>query len=149
VLLFVDGTPFTGVINGVIDPDSGGFDGIIDATSTFVVTTFIPQTTTTPTGTVTTFTAVTFPIGGNGNISAQVIIESGFLTSTASGVSVTPSRLKGDASVDIFFQVQNNGTPDVTKTAVFDVDGFKQSDTSALGTGGITAGGAGTGGTGG
>jgi hypothetical protein len=145
VLMFVDGAPFSGILTGIIDPDSAELNAVIDATSTFQVTIIVPVVTVVNGVPTTTFTTQNFSVSASGNMNAKVI-PTGFF-STAN-VAVTPSRLEGDASVDIYFQINNDGTPDVSKTAVFEVQGFKQSDTAGTtGTGGITIG-TGAGGTG-
>jgi hypothetical protein len=134
VLLFVDGAPFSGVLNGLIDPDSAELNAVIDATSTFSVVIIVPTTTIVNGVPTTTFTTQSFSVSASGNMNARVV-PTGFF-STNPNVSVTPSRLEGDASVDIYFHINSDGTPDVSKTAVFEVQGFKQSDVA--GTGGTT-----------
>lgn len=145
VLLFVDGAPFAGTLTGIIDPDSAELDAVIDATSTFQVTVVVPTTTIVNGVPTTTLTTQNFSVSASGNMNAKVV-PTGFFSSSTT-VAVTPSRLDGDASVDIYFQINNDGTPDVSKTAVFQVQGFKQSDTAGTTgtTGGITIGAGGTG----
>lgn len=150
VLMFVDGAPFSGNLNGVIDPDSAELSAVIDATSSFLVTFVVPTTTIVNGVPTTTLTTQSFSVSASGNMEAKVI-PTGFF-STNPNVTLTPSRLEGTASVDIYFQINSDGTPDVSKTAVFDVQGFKQSDSVAAAnttTITISTNGTGTGGTGG
>ncbi len=120
ISVFVNGTAFSGTINGVMDPSNGNFNGIIDATSTFTVTIFVP-------GQNGAVTPQSFAVSAQGSLVAQAA------TSTDQNLfAITASnsiRLEGTAILDIFFQIANDGTPIVTQTTEFAVDGFKQSDT--------------------
>jgi hypothetical protein len=161
LVAFVNGSAFNGTITGVIDPDDSSFTGIVDATSTFNVTLFVPQTTVTATGTTTTFVRQEFPVFAQGSVEADIDFqEEGSTAITSTGVPTTnfPARINGTAVLEVFFQINTDGTPDVTLTTRYEVDGFKQSDTisatsfafgGAFGTGGTGTGGTGTGGTGG
>jgi hypothetical protein len=126
LLLFVDGAPFSGTLTGVIDPDTGRLSGVIDAASTFTVV--VPGTTTTVNGVTTTTPSQSYSVQANGNLDAEVAIFG--VATNVGATSVTPSRLTGTASIDIFFTIRNDGTPNVSKTATFEVEGFKQSDTA-------------------
>ena len=133
VLIFVDGVAFNGSLTGIIDPQDGTLKGVIDATSTFNVVSFIPEITRNEDGTTTTtFTREEFPVFAQGTIEAEVVFSQSSIsaTPTAGGTS-TPARIEGTAAVDIFFSINNDGTPEVNKTARFEVDGFKQSDVVA------------------
>lgn len=133
LLLFVNGTAFNGTMTGLIDPEDGSFRAVIDAQSTFVITIFVPQTTTTGGATTTTFVPNTFPIFAQGSIEAEVRFESVDVSATVATTTASPARIAGIASLDIFFQVANNGTPIITTVSRFEVDGFKQSDDASGG----------------
>lgn len=117
ISVFVNGAAFAGTISGVMDPKNGAFNGVIDATSTFQIQIVLP---TVPPTTLNT------NVFAQGNMEAEVSIdnEPGNFSTLAS----TPSRIEGTAALDIFFQIAADGTPVITQTALFDVDGFKQSD---------------------
>jgi hypothetical protein len=128
ISVFVNGTAFTGTIAGIMDPKDGTFRGVIDAQSSFQVS--IPiQTTQIVNGVaVTTTTIQNFNVGAQGSMDCVVSLDlerNAFAT-----IASTPSRVEGTATLDIFFTVDpNTGTPNITQTTAFDVDGFKQSDT--------------------
>jgi hypothetical protein len=146
LLLFIDGAPFSGVITGIIDPDTGSFDGVIDAASTFNVTLIVPTTTLVNGVPTTTLTTQSFQVLASGSLEAQIKVIG--TATTVGAQTVTPSRITGNASVDVYFQINADGTPDVSKTANFDVEGFKQSDVGTTATTAPTFTGGGGGGTG-
>lgn len=131
-IIFVDGAAFNCNLTGLIDPDSGKLQCIVDGTSTFQVTVTIPTGVDTNGNTV--FKTQDFPVFASGNIEAEVTPD--FLGVALPQV-VTPARINGTAQIDISFLVKNDGTPDVAKTATFDVDGFKQSETATAATSGL------------
>ncbi|MES2571296.1 MAG: hypothetical protein V4710_14730, partial [Verrucomicrobiota bacterium] len=118
VVAFVNGAVFNGTIQGILDPDGGVLNGVIDATSTFEVTEITPVVD--PTTGEVTFISESFTVGAQGNIQAEVA------SNTANASSAT--RIEGEASLDVFFNIANDGTPVITQTARFQVDGFKQVD---------------------
>lgn len=122
---FINGAAFIGVISGIIDPDGGTIRGVLDASSTFQVTVFVPTTTTTNGVTTTTTVARNFDIKANGELDGRVApgISRGGLP-----VPTSATRVVGSATLSTFFRLNDDGSPDVTKTVVFDIDGFKQSD---------------------
>jgi hypothetical protein len=134
ILVFLDGAAFNGTVTGIIDPDNGTFAGVIDARSTFDVILFIPERTQNEDGSVSvTFTREEFPVFAQGTIEAQVIFTGLGAPVNAFGIQIgptQPARIEGVSSIDVFFEVQNDGTPLVNKTARYDLDGFKQSDTA-------------------
>lgn len=118
VSVFVNGAAFNGTITGALDPSTGAFNGVIDAQSSFQVAVLVP---TTPP------TVQAFDVFAQGTMEAEVSADtepSRFARGTAS-----PARIEGTASLDVFFQINADGTPNITETAVYEVDGFKQSDT--------------------
>ncbi len=128
LLVFVNGTAFQGTITGVIDPGTGSLRAVVDATSTFTVTLPITVTSIVNGVPVTTTSVQQFPITAQGSIDATVRLDNSrnaFVTATGS-----PARIAGEATLDIFFRVDSTtGTPIITQTTGFIVDGFKQSDT--------------------
>jgi hypothetical protein len=117
LITFVNGAVFNGTIQGVIDPDGGVLNGIIDATSAFDVTEITPVID--PATGATTFVAQDFSVFAEGNIHAEV---------EGSNNSENGTRIRGTASLDIFFSILDDGTPEISETARFEVDGFKQID---------------------
>ena len=117
ISVFVNGTGFTGTVSGVMDPKDGSFDGVIDAVSTFTVSILVQ---TNPP------TLQSFAIRAQGSMQAEVAPDN--TPSIFTPITTAPSRIAGTASLDIFFQIAANGTPIITQTALFDVDGFKQDD---------------------
>lgn len=118
ISVFVNGAAFSGSIQGVMDPKDGAFNGVIDAASTFQIPVVVPGSN--PVQTVNT------NVFAQGNMEADVSVDPE--PSDFSTIATTPSRIEGEASVDVFYQVDANGTPVVTQTALYDVSGFKQSD---------------------
>lgn len=134
LLVFVDGAAFSGTLTGIIDPQTGLLRGVINATSTFNVVFFIPERTQNEDGTETiTNTREEFPVFAQGSLEAQVIFSQATISAVPGfgGGTVNPARINGTAELDIFFTIENDGTPNVNKTVRFEVDGFKQSDTVA------------------
>jgi hypothetical protein len=122
---FVNGAAFIGVISGLIDPDGGTIRGVLDASSTFQVTVFVPTTTIVNGVPVTTTTAENFDVMANGELDGRVApgVSRGGLA-----VPTTATRVVGSATLNTFFRLNNDGSPQVSKTVIFDIDGFKQSD---------------------
>lgn len=127
ISVFVDGVAYLGTITGVMDPKDGAFRGVIDAASTLQIQTPV-QTTQIVNGIpVTTTTIQNSVISAQGSIEAIVAADIGanaFQTSTSSA-----TRVEGTATIDISPGFDPaTGTPIVTQTVVFLVDGFKQAD---------------------
>lgn len=129
MLLFVDGAAFNCTVTGVIDPGSGELRGVVDGTSTFNVVLFVPVQNVVDGVTTTTFEREEFPVFATGNIEAELTFGFDNQFTTQNTVAI-PARLEGTSSIDIFFTVDDDGTPEVNQTAIFEVDGFKQSDTA-------------------
>ncbi len=121
LLTFVNGTVFNGTLQGVIDPKNGSLKAVLDATSTFNVSVLVPSGVD-ANGNV-TFTTEDYPIFAQGSLKAKIKPDQS---------GVTAARVEGTASLDVFFQIQNDGTPSITQTAKFQVDGFQQSTSSTL-----------------
>jgi len=120
ISVFVNGAAFTGTISGVMDPLNGAFSGVIDATSTFQVTIFVP-------GANGAQTAQNFSVFAQGSMRATVEPFTG-RTAFATGTSAA-LRVEGRAVLDISFRIDAaTGTPIISNTAAFIVDGFKQAD---------------------
>lgn len=116
-VIFVEGTAFNGTITGVADPLNGTLVGILDATSTYVL---IDPTDPNQNE---------FSVFAQGNIEANILETASVDPNsiTAQSFSFATTRLEGIASVDIFGTFDTDGTPLVSNTAKFKVDGFKQS----------------------
>jgi hypothetical protein len=120
LLTFVNGTVFDGTLQGVIDPKKGSLKAVLDAKSSFNVVYLVP--TPGPNGT-TTLTRQEFPVLAQGSLKAKIKPDQ-------SGTSA--ARVEGSASLDVFFDVEDDGTPSITQTATFQVDGFQQSTSATL-----------------
>lgn len=116
LVTFVNGAAFNGTIQGVLDPQQGQFNGVLDATSSFQVVVLVPNG-------QGGFTSQSYTVQASGSMDATV--EIGLGSAGTSGAS----RIHGSAALDVFFSILANGTPDVTQTVRFEVDGYKQSDT--------------------
>jgi hypothetical protein len=127
VTVFVNGAAFAGTINGVMDPKTGSFRGLIDAQSTFQVQ--LPVTTTQIVGgvPVAITTLQPFNVFAQGSVDAEVSLDNEVNLFTTSASS--PTRIEGTAIIDVFFDIDVDGTPIITRSTTFSVDGFKQSDT--------------------
>lgn len=125
MIVFVEGTAFNGNITGVVDPGTGVFRAIIDATSTYSIITLVPSGID-ASGNVTFNTVDTF-VFAQGSMEADIISLGG----GGGGFPAPPgsTRLEGFASIDIFSALEADNTPDVTTTARYSVEGFKQSET--------------------
>ncbi len=121
ISVFVNGAAFNGTITGVMDPGTGAFSGILDVASTFQVTFSVP-------GANGAVQLVSFPVLGQGSLTAEVAPSSDrFQFSTTASSAL---RIEGTAILDVFFDIDGaTGTPIITQTTSFSVDGFKQSDT--------------------
>ena len=115
---FVDGVAYIGDMIGVADPQKNTLVGIVEATSNFDVVTLIPVVD--PVTGQVTFQQVTTKVFAQGNIQTR-ISGSGFAESGN-------IRLFGKAELDLFATINPDGTPAITNTVKFQVDGFKQSD---------------------
>jgi hypothetical protein len=120
-LTFVNGTVFNGTIQGVIDPKNGSLRGVLDGGSTFTVSGSVPSGV--DDNGNQTFTTEQFPILCQGSLKAKIKPDQS---------GITAARVEGTASLDVFFQIQNDGTPSITETTEFQVDGFQQSRFATL-----------------
>jgi hypothetical protein len=126
-IVFVEGTAFNGAIIGVVDPGTGSFRAIIDAVSTYTIIDTVV------TGVDANGNPIVEVVESNifaqGSIDAQIVALG--VPSPSTGTTPPGStRVVGTAAIDIFGSLEPDGTPDVTSTATFTVDGFKQSDTA-------------------
>lgn len=117
VTVFVNGAAFNGTITGVMDPKEGAFNGVIDAQSSFQVIEVIP---TVPP------TTQAYDVFAQGSIEAEVSVD--IEQYRFSTLSATPTRIEGTAALDIFYEIDTDGTPIVSDVAFYEVTGFKQSD---------------------
>jgi hypothetical protein len=129
VVVFVEGTAFNGILTGVADPLDGAFSGIIDAISTYTIS-FIVQTGFDAAGNP-IFQTIDTNVFAQGNMEAQITsLTGGIAVDPLTGVNSGTTRIEGTASIDIFYQLEADGTPAVSNTVTYDVTGFKQSDTA-------------------
>jgi hypothetical protein len=105
----------------VIDPKNGSLKAVLDATSSFSVVVRVPSSVDADGNT--TYTDQSSIVNAQGSLKAKIKPDQS---------GVTAARVEGTASLDVFFQVQNDGTPSITQTAKFQVDGFQQSTSSTL-----------------
>jgi len=124
-LMFAQGRVFRGTINGVGDPNSSSFKGILEATFDYTIS-FVGAD-----GSVQTI-PVTATV--NGNLNARVQSGSGF------GAAVSATLLRGDATLYIDQGEVDPDTfePIITSILLMTVNGFKQSNTAPGGAAGPT-----------
>jgi hypothetical protein len=125
-VVFVNGLAFQGSMLGVADPKDQTLQGIVQAQSTAQVTSLVP--TIDANGNV-VFQQVTSLVFAQGNIDTTI---DGAGTVSPLGADPSNTRLKGKAQLDLYQSLNADGTPSVTNTVTFKVDGFKQSDTSTV-----------------
>ncbi len=127
---FVDGIAFIGDMTGIADSRKQTLVGIVEGVSNFDVITLVPV------------------VDANGNVTFQQVITKIFaqgginakFESTGGGVNPTTGsagggrRLSGSASLDLFADLNANGTPNIFNTVKFRVDGFQQSATASAAT---------------
>ena len=105
--------------------------GVVEGVSRLDVITLVPVVD--PLTGAVTFQTIKTKIFAQGNINAKFESSGGGvdpLTGTAGG----GSRLSGKASLDLFADLNPNGTPNILNTVSFRVDGFKQSATASAAT---------------
>jgi hypothetical protein len=117
-VVFIDGIAFNGNMVGILDPKGSKLSAILDSTSNFDVINVLPDGST-----------INSKIFAQGSVNAVVKDEFSF------GIRIT-----GTASLDIFSSLNENGTPDISRTVLFQVDGFQQSTTATTFTFDIPAG---------
>jgi hypothetical protein len=125
-VVFVNGLAFQGTVLGVADPKDQTLQGIVQGQSTAQVTSLVP--TIDANGNV-VFQQITSLVFAQGNIDTKI---DGAGTVSPLGADPSATRLKGKAQLDLFQTLNADGTPSVTNTVTFKVDGFKQSDTSTV-----------------
>ena len=130
-VVFVDGVAYIGDVTGVADPQKSALVGIVTGASNFDVLRLNPIT-----GEV-----VATKIFAQGSIQAKISGGSTNALGFDTGILDGSTRLTGTATLDLFSRFNTDGTPDVTNTVNFLVDGFKQSTTVttvSLTVGGVT-----------
>ena len=127
VIAFVDGIAFIGDVTAIADPKKQTLVGVVEGISTNDVITLVPVVD--ANGNV-TFQQVTTKIFAQGNINAR-FESSGGGVDPITGSAGGSSRLGGNASLDLFADLNSNGTPNIFNTVKFRVDGFKQSATAS------------------
>jgi hypothetical protein len=132
-VVFVEGTAYNGTITGIVDPLRATLQAIIQATSNFDVVRFIRSVD--EEGNV-IITESRTKIFAQGNVNARVFElfgTSGFGASQLTTRQTGGTRIEGVASIDLFSRLNNDASPNISKSVSFDVDGFKQSDSVAAG----------------
>jgi len=120
---FIDGAPFLGTINGLIDPEDGEFRAVIQGASDAFFQVLL-DTDVDGDGILNDFRTSQ----ASGNIEAQIRPTGTAFSGTSTGLN--SARVQGTAEVDVFLFVRRDGSPRVTETVRFEVEGFKQSDTA-------------------
>ena len=123
-VVFVNGLAFQGTLIGVADPKDQTLQGIVQGQSTAQVTSLVP--TIDANGNV-VFQQITSLVFAQGNLDTTI---DGAGTLSPLGADPSNTRLKGRAQLDLYQTLNADGTPSVTNTVTFKVDGFKQSDSS-------------------
>ena len=118
--IFIDGGAYVGTIIGEVDPAAQTLSAILSGTSTFsvVVDTFIPN----GMGGF-TISSVTFRISVTGTMKAD------FTQGANPALGVANQILTGTASVFTFGQINVDGSPDISATQDYLVNGVQQSGT--------------------
>jgi hypothetical protein len=127
VLLFSSGRTFTGTIDAIPDPaNANGIRGLITATFNF---TFNVVTTSVSNGTVVqTVSPVNVTATALGAFTATTV------TTSATTQSPTGVLLSGATTLQIDQgAVSDDGSPVITETAAFDIEGYQQSSSSTTG----------------
>jgi hypothetical protein len=124
-IVFVRGTSFTGNIIGVVDPGDGSVSAIVDAVSTYQIQTQV-QTGVDDNGNP-IFDIVSSNLFAQGSLDAE--IETTTVSSSPFTTVPGATRVNGTALLDLFGEINADGTPNITQTVSYTVDGFKQSDT--------------------
>jgi hypothetical protein len=144
-LMFSEGRVYTGTITAFGDPNSGAIQGILQATYDYTLNT--PTTVTNPDGSVSntiTNVAVTAGVHGTMAANAEQAAYNPFIINAGTG-----ELISGTATLDIDQgQANIDGTPIITSTQQFVVDGLQQDATPAA-PASVTSTAGGTGGTGG
>jgi len=118
-VMFSSGRVYTGTITAFGDPDAGTIHGILEATYNYTLATTAND------GTITD-TSVTAGVHGSMDAETQTSYNP-FSNSTGTGV-----RISGEATLDIDQgEVNLDGTPVITDTQKFTVDGVQQSTTAS------------------
>ena len=127
LVAFVDGTPLVGTLTGLIDPQDGHFQAVIDGESTYDLAFDLNNdglvdftTTLDVTGNMDADIKPTGDAGSSG-------VSSGF-AATSLYPGLNAARVEGTAGLDLFVGLEPDGTPSVDQTVYFDVEGFKQSN---------------------
>ena len=128
---FVDGIAFTGDMTGIADPKKQTVVAIVEGVSNNDVITLVPVVD--PVTGAVTFQTIITKIFAQGSLSAKFESSGGGVDPT-SGTAGGSSRLSGKASLDLFADLNTNGTPNILNTVSFRVDGFKQSATASAAT---------------
>ena len=144
-LAFVNGIAFLGDMTAVADPKKQSLVGVVEGVSNVDATLLVPVVD--ANGNV-TYQTITSKIFAQGSIKADFENGGGNVDPT-SGTTSGNRRLNGTATLDLFVNVNADGTPGIFNTVRFRVDGFQQSGTSSTVTITFNPGGNGTGGTGG
>ena len=126
---FVDGIAFIGDMTGIADAKKQTLVGIVEGVSNFDVITLVPVVD--ANGNV-TFQQVITKIFAQGGINAKFDSSGGGISPT--GAAGGGKRLSGNASLDLFADLNANGTPNIFNTVKFRVDGFQQSATASAAT---------------
>ncbi len=134
VLIFINGTGFTGTITGLIDPEDGTLTAIIDSASVYTIPIIVPTTVLVGGIPTTTFTTIDTNAFAQGNMEAEISSNQSFgaagqNSSVTAIIGLNTARVSGSATVDVFFEINPDGSPDVINTETFTIEGFKQSDT--------------------
>lgn len=124
-VVFIDGTAYNGNIIAVADPNADTLDGIVEGTSNFQIQTVV-QTSVDANGNP-VFTVQNSNIFAQGNLQtdiSQLLVPTGLDALNTTGIIIS-----GSAQLDLFSEVNADGTPNVTNTVTFSVDGVQQSST--------------------
>jgi len=131
-VLFSSGAAYPSLINGVFDPQSSTLTAIVEGSATVSQTNNVATGTTNPiTGQPeTTVTTTQSEIFAQGSLVATIQQASQVKSLSAAGNggpgTAGAQRIAGTASVDLFSSTSATGSPNISSTVNFTVNGFQQ-----------------------
>lgn len=126
-LAFVNGIAFLGDMTGIADPKKQSLVGVVAGVSNVSATLLVPVVD--ANGNV-TFQQITSQIFAQGSIKANFENSGGNIDPTT-GTGGGNRRLNGNATLDLFVNVNADGSPGIFNSVKFRVDGFQQSATAS------------------
>lgn len=124
---FVNGIAFLGDMTGIADPKKQSLIGIVEGVSNVDATLLVPVV---DANGLITYQTITSKIFAQGSIKAD-FENSGGNIDPISGTAGGNRRLSGTATLDLFVNVNADGSPGIFNSVKFRVDGFQQRATAS------------------